>query len=75
MLQPVSCLSCKLAGLQELAREQAVCLAVCQWYGGRGSWLTGSGAYCNWCYMLGIHMKLDFFNSTVTEMICLNNAF
>lgn len=25
--------------------------------------------------MVGIHMKLDLFNSTVTEMICLNNAF
>lgn len=33
------------------------------------------GACCNYCYMVGIHMELDFFNSTVTEMISLNNAF
>lgn len=71
------CLSCKLAGLEELAREQAACLA--QFVRGMGAEKLGSqvadGVCHNWCYMVGIHMKLDFFNSTVTEMICLNNAF
>lgn len=68
------CLSCKLAGLEELAREQAACLA--QFVRGMGAEEAGSrivdGACC---YVVCIHMKLDLLNSSVTEMICLNNAF
>lgn len=74
VLQPVSCV-CLASWLGWKNWPENRLLAL-QFVRGMGTEETGSrivdGACC---YVVCIHMKLDLLNSSVTEMICLNNAF